>query len=645
MITNVAKRLQSDPALAAVLSEIQMPYPTTEVHIGRVVGALPDLVEKHSDLVRALERVLTRYLRDPNKLPEHRPSVRVGAKLGCIGGEKVDAIDYYTNQINKVEAAVESWRERIAEKKPESYGFASLAAVPYAHAAARSLRTKKPKGLIIQLAPAPRDIIWKNLTMTKAERGRSQFMGAIYLVALVIANIIPLLAVSLVANMAAFIQYLGFLGQWQSANSWSFSAVSGVAPPLISAAFGYFLPIAMRRIAKYRGVTTKSRLDRVIIGQYFVFLVISQFIIFSLIGVAYNTIGIIISDIQNHESFTEIINYLSTRTLTLIKTTYFNQSNYWLTWLPLRGYLAVFDLAQIIKLLWVWFQTKLFGRTPRDVREYTKPPSFDYAVYYSNLLFMAAVAMLYACLAPLVLIFAAVAFWLSSFVYKYQLMFVFTTKNESGGRLWRVVVNRLLVTVVFMQVLLALAVGLDQTWIQAIASIPPILFVIGFKIYLHKTFDERFQWYIPSEQEIAQSKVHVGDVRHNRLQRRFGHPTLHQQLFTPSKSARCATAKRDSQTHCSPKFYRFQWYTPRSSICCRKSIVGVWSTRTAKFWTDAKSRRTQSPAASRLPLSRKTSWNTTLTTIRTCGRLCPPLRWVPLPLHLAMAAVLARLVV
>ncbi len=90
---------------------------------------------------------------------------------------------------------------------------------------------------------------------------------------------------------------------------------------------------------------------------------------------------------------------------------------------------------------------------------------------------MVAVGILFAPIAPLVVIEAAVVFWISSFVYKYQLMFVFVSKVESGGvrtfyfiiskiylltplpnqRLWNVVVNRLLWTVVFMQLLMILS--------------------------------------------------------------------------------------------------------------------------------------------------------------------------------------------
>jgi calcium permeable stress-gated cation channel len=46
---------------------------------------------------------------------------------------------------------------------------------------------------------------------------------------------------------------------------------------------------------------------------------------------------------------------------------------------------------------------------------------------------MAAVALVFAPLAPLVAALAAIMFLISASVYKYQLIFVFTTKVESGG--------------------------------------------------------------------------------------------------------------------------------------------------------------------------------------------------------------------
>lgn len=46
---------------------------------------------------------------------------------------------------------------------------------------------------------------------------------------------------------------------------------------------------------------------------------------------------------------------------------------------------------------------------------------------------MGSVGLVFAPLAPLVAVAAAIVFWLGSWVYKYQLMFVFVSKVESGG--------------------------------------------------------------------------------------------------------------------------------------------------------------------------------------------------------------------
>lgn len=54
---------------------------------------------------------------------------------------------------------MEEFRAKIDLRKPENYGFASMAAVPYAHIVANMLRHKHPKGATITLAPNPKDIV------------------------------------------------------------------------------------------------------------------------------------------------------------------------------------------------------------------------------------------------------------------------------------------------------------------------------------------------------------------------------------------------------------------------------------------------------------------------------------------------------
>ena len=52
--------------------------------------------------------------------------------------------------------------------------------------------------------------------------------------------------------------------------------------------FGWALPIIMRKLTKYMGAYTHSRMDRAVVARYFAFLIISQLVIFTLIGVLFS---------------------------------------------------------------------------------------------------------------------------------------------------------------------------------------------------------------------------------------------------------------------------------------------------------------------------------------------------------------------
>lgn len=82
-----------------------------------------------------------------------------------------------------------------------------------------------------------------------------------------------------------------------------------------------------------------------------------------------------------------------------------------------------------------------------------------------------------------------------------------------------------------------LAISLQLPFLQWywISTLPPILFVLAFKIYINRKFLSAFQYYIPSDEELREAYVHSkrADNAGNKLEKRFGHPALHAELFTP----------------------------------------------------------------------------------------------------------------
>ena len=66
---------------------------------------------------------------------------------------------FLSAKLRRTEEAIENYRQQIDSRQAENYGFASMAAVPYAHIVANILRKKRLKGTDVSLAPNPKDIV------------------------------------------------------------------------------------------------------------------------------------------------------------------------------------------------------------------------------------------------------------------------------------------------------------------------------------------------------------------------------------------------------------------------------------------------------------------------------------------------------
>jgi len=152
-------------------------------------------------------------------------------------------------------------------------------------------------------------------------------------------------------------------------------------------------------------------------------------------------------------------------------------------------------------------------------------------------LFLGTVGLVFAPLAPLLPVGAVLILWINSWVRKYESMFCCVPSIENGGRLWNPVINRLLVSLSLMQALMSLTIGLQLGWKSSAwaASIPPFIIVILFKVYINRVFARPFKYYVPTEAELRDAQVHStrGDIEENSLEKHFGHPALHAELFTP----------------------------------------------------------------------------------------------------------------
>ncbi|KAI6080947.1 DUF221-domain-containing protein [Hypoxylon rubiginosum] len=539
MLNDIPKKYITDEGIAQIIDTVVPHASFARTAAARNVRDLPDLIHQHDHTVRKLEKVLAKYLRDPQNLPAARPLCYPSKKDPSFDTypkkQKVDAIEYLTQRIRELEIEVKEARANIDKRVLFPYGFASYNDISEAHSIAYAVRKKKPKGATIVLAPRPNDIIWENMPLTPANRSWKRIWINFWIAILTLIWIAPS------AMIAIFLVNLSNLGlvwpafQTQLAGNTGFwSIVQGVASPAILSLVYLVLPIIFRRLSIRAGDRTKTGRERHVVGKLYAFFVFNNLVVFCLFSTIWNTASSIAK--TPNDAWTTVSNTGITLFVSLCQI-----SSFWVTWLLQRNLGAAIDLAQLWTLIYSFFMRKFSSPTPREMIELTAPPAFDYASYYNYFLFYSTVALCFAGLQPLVLPAAALYFSIDVWLKKYLLLYIFVTKTESGGMFWRVLFNRF----VFGTILSNLVVFLT-TWVHGdgvhtmfYASTPLPIMMIIFKIYCSKTFDHKIHYYSTRNiQKHPEGAMQKDPLRSVGLAHRFGHPALYKPLITPMVHAK-----------------------------------------------------------------------------------------------------------
>ena len=541
IFTDIPPASRTDEGILRLADEVEHTAALPRAAIARNVKELPDLIEEHEEAVRELESVLSTYLKNPNKLPLNRPTMRPSGKYRKNNGsQKVDAIDYLTERISGLEVDIKHVRESIDKRNPMAFGFASYERIEDAHTVAHAAKKKQPQGTTIKLAPKPNDLIWKNLPLTKKERGWKRFINNFWIGVLTIVWIAPnaLIAIFLsnLTNLANL--WPGFRKNFDDHHT-TWSIVQGIASPALTSLFYLILPIIFRRLSINAGDTTKTSRERHVATKLYAFFVFNNLIVFSAFSAIWTFVSAVISNRQDqHQGVWDSVKngYFFFNLMTGLC----DVSGFWLTWLLQRNLGSAADLAQILNLTWGWFNRKFLSPTPRQAIEWTAPPPMDYAVYYNYFLFYSTVALSFVTLQPLVIPVTAVYFAADYWLKKYLLLYVLVTKTESGGQFWRVLFNRFIFAVILADVIIALVIKAAGTWVMVAVMAPLPILLVGFKVYCARTFDDQNDFYTKATLKDPESMVEPGQKtrRTDRVSTKFGHPALYAKLITPMVHAK-----------------------------------------------------------------------------------------------------------
>ncbi|KAI2630105.1 hypothetical protein GGS21DRAFT_492217 [Xylaria nigripes] len=531
LVTDIPPEYQNDSGVSQIVAGIDQAEYGSGV-VARNVKGLPGLVKEHDEAVRELESILAKYLKDPDNLPPKRPLCKTQkGDPDYTSVTKVDAIDYLTSRIRRLKENIYEKRKFVHRQQTLSYGFASYQSIEGAHNAAFGAQNKHPQGTTIQLAPKPRDLIWENLSLNHKQRFWRTLMNSIWVIVLTVVWTVPN------ALIAVFLANLNNLGSvWPTfqaqllKNPRAWAAIQGILAPGITTLFYLALPVIFRRLAMFAGDSSKTAREQHVTKRLYAFFVFNNLIVFSLFSTAWKYGASVKAAENNVDLWSAIVNSHPFDNLLIA---FCDVSPFWLNYLLQRNFGAALDLSQFYKLVTGYISRTLLNPTPRERIELSIPQPFDYAAYYNNFLFYTTIALVFAPFQPLVLLVTALYFILDTITKSYLLLFVFSTKHESGGAFWQLLVNRLLFAALLANVVTTiLIIDRRESLNQVYAMIPLPILIAGFKWYCRRTFDDSFYFYSKGlhEPKLEDSQRNLNN---DHLGVRFGHPALYNKLMVP----------------------------------------------------------------------------------------------------------------
>ncbi|XP_024516363.1 CSC1-like protein At1g62320 isoform X1 [Selaginella moellendorffii] len=475
---------------------------------------LAKIVKKIEDIENKLNYCRIMESRNPSS----RPQIKKGF-LG-IRGEKLDAMKFYTSEIERLvgEAATEKERIFSDEKAKLPVAFVTFDSRWGAAVCAQTQQTKDPTKWLAEWAPEPRDVYWRNLAIPYMELYFRKIAITAAVVVLILFFMIPVTFVQSLANIEDIERTVKFLRPVIE-RKFIKSILQGFLPGLALKIFLLILPSVLMILSKVEGHLSLSKLDRMAAAKHFYFMVFNVFFASVFTGSALQQLKLFL-----HKSPSDIPQLLGDAIP--LKATFF------ISYIMVDGWASVAgEILRLKPLLFFHFRNMMFVKTEKD-REKAMAPgglSLNTALPHVGLYFL--LGLVYAVIAPIILPFIVTFFGFSYLVYRNQVINVYHPEYESAGGFWPHIHNRVVASMIIMQLTL---LGLLSTKRAAsstpfLAGLPVLTFI--FHTYTKRCFESAFVKF-PLEEARAKDLIDQAKDPHTDFRSLFRNSYTHPVLKT-----------------------------------------------------------------------------------------------------------------
>lgn len=359
---------------------------------------------------------IDKYLKDGKKRPTHR--------LKFLIGKKVDTLDYGAEKLGELNVEIRKAQIQNKTNEPRPSVFIefpsqlelqkAFQAIPY---------NPELKKCGRRTGIAPDDVIWENLALTSTKRRIKKVIANTFLTLTIIFWCIPVAVVGAISNINFITEKLTFLKFINNMPSVLMGVITSLLPTILLAVLMSLVPPFIKKMGKVGGCLTVQEVERYCQNWYFAFQAVNSFIVVTLASAAVSAITDIIDN--------------PTSALKLLATKLPKASNFYISYLCLYGLSISSGLVlQLTTLILSQVLGRILDKTPRS--KWTRYNSLglpSFSILYPGYMLVALIALAYAIIAPLILGFATITFFLIFVAFTYNFIYVLQPSgHDARGR-------------------------------------------------------------------------------------------------------------------------------------------------------------------------------------------------------------------
>ncbi|CAD0082176.1 unnamed protein product [Aureobasidium vineae] len=403
-------------------------------------------------------------------------------------GKKIDKIYYLRKELARLNVEIEEDQQNV-----ERFPFMNSAFIQFnhqvaAHMACQSVSHHMPQHMTPRLVEiSPTDVLWDNMSMKWWER----YLRSGIVFAAVVGMLFlwaPVVVVSGFLSTLNTLETISWLSWIQKLPPKAVDLVQGVLPPIFLSIVLALVPVILRLLVKQSGVATGNGREMGVQIYYFAFLFIQVFLIVTL-----------------SSGLPAFFKEVATETSKIPQTLAQNlprASNYFFSYLTVQALNnSAAALLQVAALLKWFLWAPIVDTTARQKwTRQTKLNMVKWGSFFPPFTNFAVIGIIFSIIAPLVMVFNLVVFSVYWITQRYNALYVYQYRHDTGGLLFPRAINQLFVGLYVMEIamigLFFAFPGKDKCTAQAIIMIVMLVGTVIFQWVLNDAFAPLFR-YLP----------------------------------------------------------------------------------------------------------------------------------------------------